>query len=307
MTAGLQTTSLRGVLRHDEPLARHNTWRVGGAARRYYEPADIDDLASFLQQLPPDEPLLWLGLGSNLLVRDGGVPGTVIMTAGALNELTQVDATTVRAGAGVACNKIARYCARLNLVGGEFLAGIPGTLGGALAMNAGAFGGETWSLIKSVETLDRRGVRRHRSPQDFEIGYRHVRGPEDEWFVAAELHLQGGDGEAGLARVKELLERRNTTQPIGLPSCGSVFRNPPGDFAARLIEAAGLKGACVGGACVSTKHANFIINTGEATADDIEQLMSHVAETVEQLHGVRLVPEVRVVGVAATNQDKERP
>ena len=296
--------ALRGVLRRDEPLARHNTWRVGGAARRYYEPADIDDLAVFLRSLPEDEPIVWLGLGSNLLVRDGGVPGTVIATAGALDELKQIDATTVRAGAGVACNKVARFCARLELVGAEFLAGIPGTMGGALAMNAGAFGGETWPLVKTVETLDRRGVLRRRTPQDFEIAYRSVRGPADEWFVAAELRVQRGDGEASLARVKELLERRNTTQPIGLPSCGSVFRNPPGDFAARLIEAAGLKGACIGGACVSTKHANFIINTGDATAADIEDLITQVAESVEQLYGVRLLTEVRIVGVTAPDKAK---
>lgn len=296
--------ALRGVLRYNEPLARHNTWRVGGVAQRYYEPADVDDLALFLQTVPADEPVLWLGLGSNLLVRDRGVPGTVIATAGALNELTQLDDGTVRAGAGVACNKVARYCARLDLTGGEFLAGIPGTVGGALAMNAGAFGGETWSLVKAVETIDRRGVRRRRPPADFEIGYRHVRGPADEGFVAAELQLQRGDGEAGLARVKELLERRNTTQPIGLPSCGSVFRNPPGDFAARLIESAGLKGGCVGGACVSTKHANFIINTGAATAADIEALITQIIETVAQLHGVQLVPEVRIVGVPAEEQER---
>ena len=294
--------ALRGTLRHDEPLSRHNTWRVGGVARTYYEPADVDDLAAFLRRLPEEEPLLWIGLGSNLLVRDGGVPGTVIATAGALNELERLDEFTVRAGAGVACNKIARFCARLNLVGAEFLAGIPGALGGALAMNAGAFGGETWPLVNAVETLDRHGQRRRRTPQDYEIGYRHLRGPENEWFVAAELQLQAGDGEASLARVKELLERRNVTQPIGLPSCGSVFRNPPGDFAARLIEAAGLKGACIGGACVSTKHANFIINTGSASAADIEALIAHVAETVEQFHGVHLMPEVRIVGVAAQQE-----
>lgn len=302
----MESLQLRGSLRYDEPLARHNTWRVGGPARGYYEPADVDDLAVFLRTLPADEPLLWLGLGSNLLVRDGGVPGTVIATAGALNELSRLDATTVRAGAGVACNKIARFCARHDLVGGEFLAGIPGTLGGALAMNAGAFGGETWPLVKAVETIDRRGLRRRRLPAEFEVGYRHVRGPEDEWFVAAELTLRGGDGAASLARVKELLERRNATQPVGLPSCGSVFRNPPGDFAARLIETAGLKGACIGGACVSTKHANFIINTGEASAADIEALIAYVADTVASFHGVRLVPEVRIVGVAA-DDSRERP
>ena len=305
--AALKTTALRGKLRHDEPLARHNTWRVGGAAERYYEPADIDDLAVFLQDLPADEPLFWLGLGSNVLIRDGGIRGTVIATAGALSELARLDETSVRVGAGVACNKVARFCARLDLIGGEFLAGIPGTMGGALAMTAGAFGGENWPLVRAVETIDHRGVRRRRLTEEFEIGYRHVRGPEGEWFIAAELQLHTGDGEASLARVKELLERRNTTQPIGLPSCGSVFRNPPGDYAARLIETAGLKGVCIGGACVSTKHANFIINTGTARAADIEALITHIVETVERAHGVRLIPEVRIVGVAATVSAKERP
>ena len=302
--AAVRTNALRGRLRHDEPLARHNTWRAGGAAERYYEPADVDDLALFLQELPADEPLFWLGLGSNVLIRDGGVRGTVVATAGALNELARLDETGVRTGAGVACNKVARLCARLDLVGGEFLAGIPGTMGGALAMNAGAFGGETWPLVSAVETIDHAGVRRRRLPHEFEIGYRHVHGPEGEWFVTAELRLRAGDGEASLARVKELLERRNTTQPIGLPSCGSVFRNPPGDYAARLIETAGLKGVSIGGACVSTKHANFIINTGAARAADIEALIHHVMETVERVHGVRLMPEVRIVGEAAA---KERP
>jgi UDP-N-acetylmuramate dehydrogenase len=291
---------LRGKLRRDEPMARHISWRVGGPARTFYEPADMDDLVVFLQQLPPDEPLLWLGLGSNLLVRDGGIPGTVIATSGALMDLAQIDAVTVRAGAGLACNKVARFCAGLNLVDGEFLAGIPGTMGGALAMNAGAFGGETWPLVRRVETIDRRGIRRWHGPDDYRVAYREVHGPAGEWFIAVDLQLQSGDGAASLARVKELLERRNLTQPIGLPSCGSVFRNPPGDHAARLIESCGLKGACRGGACVSPKHANFIINTGDASAADIEALIMRMVETVEQKHGIRLRPEVHIVGDAIT-------
>ncbi len=305
MTAADLHPVLRGKLRRAEPMARHVSWRVGGPARTFYAPADIDDLAAFLQQLTADEPLLWLGLGSNLLVRDGGFAGTVIATSGALMGLTQIDSLIVRAGAGVACNKVARFCAGLNLVGGEFLAGIPGTLGGALAMNAGAFGGETWPLVRRVEAINRHGERRWHPPDDFQVGYREVHGPAGEWFVAVELQLQAGDGEASLARVKALLDRRNQTQPIGLPSCGSVFRNPPGDHAARLIESCGLKGMCHGGACVSTKHANFIINSGDATAADIEELISQVAGTVERVHGVRLQPEVRIVG--DVTQGGERP
>jgi UDP-N-acetylmuramate dehydrogenase len=298
MMAAMQQTS-RGSLKQNEPMARHTSWRVGGPAERYYEPADLDDLSLFLAQLPDNEPLLWVGLGSNLLVRDGGIRGTVIMTSGLLKEIELLEDGLVRAEAGVACAKVARFCARQQLVGVEFLAGIPGTMGGALAMNAGAFGGETWEHVAAVETIDHHGVRHLRRPQEFEIAYRSVRGVPGEWFVAAHLQLERGDSEAATARIKALLEKRNSSQPIGLPSCGSVFRNPPADHAARLIEACGLKGNCVGGACVSEKHANFIINTGNATAAEIEALIEKVAEEVERQHGVKLVREVHIVGEAA--------
>ena len=287
---------LRGELRRDEPMARHTSWRAGGAAARFYRPADLDDLAAFLSGLPVDEPLLWLGLGSNLLVRDGGVRGTVIYTQGGLDHLEQTDARTVRAEAGVACAKVARFCARLGLVGAEFLAGIPGTMGGALALNAGAVGGETWARVVEVETVDRHGVRRTRSRDDYQVGYRSVQGPAGEWFLAAHLRLEAGDSAAIQARIKTLLDQRGRSQPIGLPSCGSVFRNPEGDHAARLIDAAGLKGACIGAACVSDKHANFIVNTGDAKAADIEALIEHVRRTVQEKFGVELQPEVRIVG-----------
>ena len=276
-----QSPAWRGTLLHDESMAHHTTWRVGGAARQFYQPLDADDLALFLQQLPGQEPLFWVGLGSNLLVRDGGVQGTVIMTSGTLGDLTIAqDAVTVRAEAGVPCAKVARFSARHDLAGIEFFAGIPGTVGGALAMNAGAFGGETWAVVKAVETMDRKGMRYVRQPADYQIGYRHVTGPPDEWFIAAHFVLRRGDGEASMAQIKALLEKRNRTQPTNQPSCGSVFRNPPGDYAARLIEASGLKGHCIGGACVSVRHANFIVNNGTAMAADIEALMAQVAETV---------------------------
>lgn len=291
--------ALRGELLLDEPMARHTSWRVGGPARRFYRPADIEDLAEFLRGLPADEPLLWLGLGSNLLVRDRGFPGTVIATYGMLNKLEFLDESTLRAEAGVACAKAARFSVGRSLTGVEFLAGIPGTIGGALAMNAGAFGGETWDWVSAVEVIDRGGARRVRQPAEYRIGYRSVHGPEGEWFLAAHLRLSAGDGEAALGRIKDLLDKRGRTQPIGEASCGSVFRNPPGDYAARLIEAAGLKGTRLGGACVSEKHANFIINTGNATAAEIEALIRQVAETVERTHGVRLEPEVVMVGEAS--------
>lgn len=289
-------STLRGELLCDEPLARHTTWRVGGPAARLYRPADRDDLIAFLRTLEPAEPLLWLGLGSNLLISDAGFAGTVIQTTGRLTAMAMLERTRLRAEVGVACAKAARFAARHGLVGIEFLAGIPGTIGGALAMNAGAWGGETWEHVTLVRTLDRSGTVREHPPTDFEIGYRHVSIPGGEWFLEAELVLAPGDTEAARARIRELLERRAATQPTGLPSCGSVFRNPPGDHAARLIEAAGLKGARIGGAEVSPKHANFIINTGNASARDIALLIDRVQAEVARISGVRLIPEVRRVG-----------
>ncbi len=292
----VRSVSLRGELRSNEPLARHTSWGVGGPARSFYRPANTADLAAFLSQLDPDEPLLWLGLGSNLLVSDGGFAGTAIQTQGCLTCLERAGDQGVRAQAGVSCAKVARFAARLGLAGAEFLAGIPGTIGGALAMNAGAHGGETWDRVHRVHTIDRRGEIRVRLPDAFDIGYRHVEIPGGEWFLGAELQLRRGDPKACLERIRGLLERRGRTQPIGLPSCGSVFRNPPGDHAARLIEAAGLKGLRIGGAQLSEKHANFIINTGAATASDITRLIERVQAEVERRSGIRLIPEVRRVG-----------
>jgi UDP-N-acetylmuramate dehydrogenase len=290
--------SRRGELLRDVPLAGYTSWRVGGRARRLYRPADRADLLQFLRDLAPDEPLLWLGLGSNLLVRDGGFPGTVILARGCLEGLRRSSADGIQAEAGVSCAKLARFAARADLTGAEFLAGIPGTLGGALAMNAGAFGGETWPLVQAVETVDRTGEVRRRPPADYRIGYREVQGPAGEWFLGASLILRPGDVSLGQARIRGLLERRATTQPIGLPSGGSTFCNPPGDHAARLIEAAGLKGLRRGGAEVSPKHANFIINRGGARAADIEALIEQIQVEVERRFGVSLVPEVQRVGVS---------
>ncbi len=299
MSAARTLHPLRGTLRLHEPLARHTSWRVGGPAEHFYEPADIDDVAAYLKSLPPHEAVLWIGLGSNLLVRDGGLRGSVISVSGRLNGLSRLDEVTVRAEAGVASAKLARYCVQHGLTGAEFLAGIPGTVGGALAMNAGAFGGETWRNVSAVETLDRDGGRHTRTPQDYAIGYRSVRGPQNEWFVAGHFHLQADAGSEGKARIKSLLAQRGATQPTQLPNAGSVFRNPPGDYAARLIEACGLKGECEGQACVSTLHANFIVNQGDATAAQIERLIARMQAQVRLQHGVELVPEVRVVGEQA--------
>lgn len=299
MTALRHSANLRGQLLLAEPMARHTSWRVGGPAARMYLPADIEDLAAFLRTLPADEPLVWVGLGSNLLVRDGGLRATVIMTSGRLNGLGQVGADVIRAEAGVASAKVARFSVDRGLTGAEFLAGIPGTVGGALAMNAGAFGSETWRIVQAVETIDHRGERRTRAPSDYRVGYRSVTGPANEWFVAAHFKLAPGDRQQARSLIKTLLARRGATQPTQLPNAGSVFKNPPHDHAARLIEASGLKGLRIGGACVSELHANFIVNTGTASARDIEQLIALVQRRVRDAHGVQLETEVRIVGDAA--------
>lgn len=294
--AAQQSTHWQGELLHQEMMAKHTSWRVGGPADNYYKPVSLDDLCVFLSELPANEPLIWLGLGSNLLIRDGGIRGTVISTSGLLNTISLQNKTELYVEAGVSCAKVARFAARQNLTGVEFLAGIPGTMGGALAMNAGAFGGETWANVKSVTSLSRTGERFNHEREDYQIAYRSVKGPTSEWFAAATLSLTNGDVDAGQKRIKQLLAKRAETQPTKQASCGSVFRNPEGDYAARLIETAGLKGCCVGNACVSKKHANFIINTGKATAADIEALIEKVVSSVEQQHGVSLHREVHIMG-----------
>jgi len=282
----------------DEPMAKHTSWHVGGPADVFFTPRDVLDLASFLRQLPPVVPLLWIGLGSNLLVRDGGIRGAVVATHGALGALERLSATRVQAEAGVPCARIARQCVKWGLGPAEFFAGIPGTLGGALAMNAGAWGEVTWSHVVEVDVLDRRGTRHARRPADYDIGYRTVKGPDNEWFIGARLEFERAPS-VNTDAIRELLDKRRQTQPIGEWSCGSVFTNPPGDHAARLIESAGLKGFRIGDASVSEKHANFIINHGRARAADVEALIEHVQRTVELFHGTRLHTEVRIVGEAA--------
>jgi UDP-N-acetylmuramate dehydrogenase len=290
-----QTPTTR--IRRAEPMSRHTSWHVGGPAEVFFTPADRDDLAQFLRTVQPGVPIQFVGLGSNLLVRDGGLPGVVISTHGTLDTLARVADTSVRAEAGVTCARIARQCVKWGLGPAEFFAGIPGTFGGALAMNAGAFGGETWRHVDSVLTIDRSGTTHRRTPAEYRIGYRQVVAPRaEEWFIEAQLSFERRPGTHA-DEVKKLLERRRASQPIGEWSCGSVFTNPPNDHAARLIEAAGLKGYRIGDASVSTKHANFIINHGQARAADLERLIAHVRDTVLAVHGVALHPEVRIVGV----------
>ena len=299
MADALSLGNLRGELRRDEPMSRHVSWRAGGKADRFYVPFDLSDLSHFLEQQKGAEPLLFLGLGSNLLVRDGGFRGTVISLHNAKLHPGLQDGL-VYAQAGVAAPKVARFAATHGLAGAEFLAGIPGTVGGALAMNAGCYGAETWAIVDRVVVVSRNGEIAERRKSDFEIAYRHVASGREEWFAGAYFKLATGDGEVSRARIKEFLTRRIATQPLQLPNAGSVFRNPAGDHAARLIESCGLKGLSRGGARVSEKHANFIVNPeGAARAADIEWLMVEVKRTVLEKTGIALTPEVRIVGEAA--------
>ncbi len=311
--------SLRGKLRHHVDMRRHTSWRAGGRAQHLYQPADLADLAAFLRIMPADEPLLAVGLGSNLLVRDGGLRGTVLLLHAALIELRLEDGL-IYVQAGVPGAKLARFAALHNLSGAEFFAGIPGTLGGMLAMNAGCYGGETWNVVARVQVVTHSGELLERAPDEYEIGYRHVvrtevrglRAEENhhtpqssvpspqstEFFTGAWLRLSAGNGEIARREIKSLLSKRIASQPLQLPNAGSVFRNPPGDYAARLIEQCGLKGRQIGGARVSEQHANFIVNMGGATAADIENLINEVQMTVEEKTGIKLHPEVRIVGEA---------
>jgi UDP-N-acetylmuramate dehydrogenase len=302
----IQFQGLRGELGRDEPMARHSSWKAGGSADRFFAPADLEDLSVFLGQLPPEEPVLFVGLGSNLLVREGGWRGTVILTYAA-SKRPRLEEGLLYAEAGVACPRVARFAADNKLGSAEWLTGIPGTVGGALAGNAGCYGGETWDIVERVVTINRRGQLRRRAKDEFEFGYRHCElktdasSDGDEWFASAHFKLPEGDREESRAIMQALLTKRRSTQPLQLPNAGSVFRNPPeGKTAAKLIQTCGLRKFMIGGARVSEKHANFIVNPGGAgSAADIEALILHVQATVEERTSVRLAPEVRIVGVAA--------
>ena len=299
MSDAIRIGHLRGTQRNDEPMAKHVSWRAGGRARLFYQPADVADLQEFMRTLDKATPVLFVGLGSNLLVRDGGFAGVVVFTHHALVGIEAgAKPLAFSAGAGVPTPHLARFVAKHGGGGAEWMAGVPGTIGGALAMNAGCYGGETWNHVVCVQTVDRDGMLHTRTPGDYEIGYRHVaaRGEREEWFVSGAFAFEPGDEKEAMARMRELLAKRVATQPLSQPNAGSVFRNPDGGHAAKHIEACGLKGFTIGGAQVSPKHANFIVNLGTASAADIEAVIDHVQATVASRAGVDLVREVRIVG-----------
>ena len=304
--ASVQT--FRGKLLLNEPMSKHTSWYLGGPADRYFVPADLDDLKTYLASLEADVEILWVGRGSNLLVRDGGFRGQVIAPLGALKTVRLEDDGTVYAECGIPCSKLARFCRQHKLAGADFYAGIPGTIGGALTMNAGAFGGETWNQVERVVVINRQGEICERKPENFEVSYRHVGFPADQWFVAGYFRFSP-QIEGELPDIQASLQRRNQTQPIGQRSCGSVFKNPPGAHAAQLIEASGLKGHRLGTARVSEKHANFIISEPGTTAADVEALIELVRHTVKTRFDIHLDTEVRIVGEPADlrSETGERP
>lgn len=294
----ISMSGLNGKLLRNEPMSKHSSWRAGGVAAWFYTPSNVDDLGRFLTRIPADMPILWCGLGSNMLVRDGGFDGVVVSTLKGLDRIELAGEQRVYAEAGVTCAKTAKFSANHSLSGSEFLAGVPGTVGGALAMNAGCFGQETWGIVNFANTINRSSTQHSHAADDVEYGYRYCNLAPDEWFTGAEFKLASGNREDGRMKIRNLLRKRASSQPIQTANAGSVFKNPPDNFAARLLESAGLKNYSIGEARISPKHANFIENTGKARASDIEMLIEHAIDRVESVHGIRLQPEVRIVGTA---------
>lgn len=288
--------NLRGRLRVNEPMSRHTSWRVGGAAEYFYSPADKEDLLQLLAQLPANMPIYWVGLGSNLLVRDGGVAGLVLKTVNGLSNIHFLAPQRIEAEAGVPCAKVARVSVAHDLDGAEFLAGVPGSFGGAMAMNAGAFGGETWDWLEQIECVNRRGECKTFRSSEITASYRHVKLPARHWLLSGRLRLRHTADYHGKRRIRALLKKRNASQPLPSANAGSVFCNPRGDYAARLLQQAGLKGTHIGDAVIADTHANFIINRGNANAAQIEQLIELAQHKVKQQTGVELTPEVRIIG-----------
>ncbi len=287
---------LKGPLLHNHPLAKHTSWKIGGPAEYFYRPVDTEDLIKLLNAWQ-DEPVTIIGAGTNILIRDQGIKGLVIHLRNSLNKLQALDENTIHSEAGVNLTYLVQKCTELGMIGATFMAGIPGTLGGALKMNAGAYGDAIWHYVKSVETINRHGQIKTRAATEFIASYRQIEGlAKNEWFISAELKFNSGEIEKAKQQMQTYIQKREKSQPLNLPSCGSVFRNPDGDYAARLIEVNGLKGKQIGGAKISEKHANFIVNCGNAKAADVESLMQEIVATVEKSNGIKLITEVHILG-----------
>ena len=277
------------MIKLNEPMSKHCSLRTGGQTSQFFVPQDEAALSNFLKNNKTQ--LLFVGLGSNLLVRDRGFDGTTIHTKN-FNSL-DISKDFIDSGAGTSLAKLSRFSQANLKYGAEFLSAIPGSVGGALAMNAGAFGSEIWQYVVSVKTINLTGDIQERFLSDYKINYRSViHHFSGEFFISARFNF---DLKQPQDNVRDLLHKRNSTQPIGLASCGSVFKNPKDTYAAKLIESSGLKGFCIGGACVSEKHANYIINQNNASAMDIENLIAHIQNTIKDKHNVELETEIIII------------
>jgi UDP-N-acetylmuramate dehydrogenase len=289
--------AVRGKLLSDEPLGPFTWFRVGGAAELLFLPADADDLRDFLKALPASVPVTVLGVGSNVIIRDGGVAGVVIRLAGRAFAGITTEGTRVTAGSAALDAAVARAAAKAGIAGLEFYAGIPGTIGGALTMNAGCYGAETKDVLVSAWGYDRSGTRRDLALADFGYSYRHSEAPADMIWVEATYEGRPDDREAVQARIAEITARRETTQPIREKTGGSTFKNPPGHSSWKLVDEAGWRGKLYGGAMFSDLHSNFMINTGTATAADLEGLGEAVRADVKAKTGIDLHWEIKRIGV----------
>jgi len=279
----------------NESMAKHTSWGIGGCADLFYSPKSREDLVSFLSSVDPNLPITWIGKGTNILVRDGGIRGVVISTKSFLKEIEKTSKYLYKVEAGVACVELALFCQKNGIGPAAFFSGIPGSIGGALTMNAGSFGMETWDLVIEVEVINEKGDISFLEKESFDIAYRTVTFPFRLWFLSCSMSLSS-DEQTTKDNLIELRNQRIKTQPLSEDTCGSVFKNPPGNFAGALIEGSGLKGFKIGSASISEKHANFIVNQGGATAGDIENLINHTRQVVKKNYDIDLQPEVRIMG-----------
>ncbi|MDF1795142.1 MAG: UDP-N-acetylmuramate dehydrogenase [Coxiellaceae bacterium] len=282
-------TKLRGKLSHDEWLRSYTTMLTGGLAKTFYQPADAKDLQQFLQHLDANEPITWLGAGSNVIVRDGGIDGVVIYVLENVNQLQLLDDGTVRAEAGVSCAALAKLCMRQGFEQGVFFAAIPGTVGGAIATQASGYGGSATADVVSVETINRAGEIQRRDIASFAC-------VENEWILSCCFEFKKGDPEKAMQQLRDVLNQRNEATPMGTANCGEVFIDPPGTTAAHLIEQCGLSGYEVGDAMVSDTHPNYIINDNKCSSADVEQLIAHIQQQVKQSHNIDLQLRCRIIG-----------
>jgi len=279
---------------YNELLSKHTAWKVGGPADIFFTPQNRDDLSNFLKS-NHGKQITWLGNGTNVLVRDGGIRGAVISTKKSIDKINMETKNSCRVEAGASCMDLALFAEKNQLGPAAFFSGIPGSIGGALTMNAGSFGMETWDLVKEVEVINEKGDISFIEKESFDIAYRTVTFPFRLWFLSCSMFLSS-DEETTKDNLIELRNQRIKTQPLSEDTCGSVFKNPPGNFAGALIEESGLKGFKVGSASISEKHANFIVNEGGATADDIENLINYTRQVVREKFDIDLQPEVRIMG-----------